>query len=84
MTVRLNGRFVKHLLTDRDMTARDLAAVAGISEATMYRLLGGEAFSSVTLGKLALALECHPTDLIEAEGFAHPHLDAPVAQAICS
>ena len=82
MTVRLNSKFVKHLLTDREMTARDLAAVAGISEATMYRLLGGEAFNSVTLGKLALALVCHPVDLIEAEGFVSPHLDAPVAETI--
>lgn len=80
MTVRLNSKFVKCILTDRDMTARDLAAAADISEGTMYRMMGGAAFTSETLGKLAKALKCHPIDLIEADGFATPHLDAPTAQ----
>ncbi len=79
MTVKLNRRFVLHTLTNRDMTARDLAALSGISEATMYRLMGGAAFNSDTLGKLAGALGCHPVDLIEAEGFERPHVDAPAA-----
>lgn len=82
MTVKLNSKFVKYLLTDRDMTARDLARLADISEGTMYRMLSGEAFNTVTLGKLATALECHPIDLIEAEGFTPPHMVAPVAMGI--
>lgn len=80
MTVRLNSKFVKYILTDRDMTARDLAAAAEISEGTMYRMMGGAAFTSDTLGKLAKALGCHPVDLIDAQGYMHPHLDAPTAQ----
>lgn len=82
MTVKLNSKFVKHLLMDRDMTARDLAALAGISEATMYRVLNGEPFNSVTLGKVAQALGCHPVDLIEADGFTSPHVGAPVAETV--
>jgi DNA-binding Xre family transcriptional regulator len=77
MTVKLNSKFVKYALVDRDMSARDLAAKAGISEGTMYRMMNGAVFNSDTLGKLAEALGCHPVDLIEGEGFASPHMDAP-------
>lgn len=77
MTVKMNARFIRHVLADRDMSARDLAAKAGIGEATIYRLMSGERFSSETLGKVAAALGCHPVDLIEAEGYNYPHLVAP-------
>lgn len=77
MTIKMNARFVRHVLADRDMSARDLAARAGVGEATMYRLMAGAAFTSDTLGKIATALGCHPVDLIEAKGYNYPHLVAP-------
>ena len=82
MIVKLNAQFVKHLLVDQGISARDLAIAAGIGEATMYRLLNGAAFNSDTLGKLAAALECHPVDLIQAEGYVSPHVDAPTVSGI--
>lgn len=80
--VRLNSKFVKVRLLEENMSARDLASAAGIGEATMYRILNGARFESTTLAKVAAALGCHPVDLIEAEGFASPHVDAPDTTSI--
>ena len=76
--VRLNMKFVKQRLSERDLTMRDLAAKASIGEATMYRIANGAGFNLETLGKLADALNCSPFDLIEAEGFPPPLVVAPV------
>lgn len=76
MNTRLNAKFVKHILTDRDLTARDLARIAGISEATMYNMMAGDAFASRTLDKIAEALGCHPADLIVVDDFPRPRLAA--------
>jgi len=81
MNSRLNAKLVKHILTDRDMTARDLARVAGISEATMYNLMSGDKYSSATLDKLAVALGCHPADLIVVDDYARPRNGQPAVTA---
>jgi DNA-binding Xre family transcriptional regulator len=75
--VRINARFVKQMLLDRDIDQRGLARISGISEPTITRLLHGKPFTSDTLARLAGALECHPIDLIDAKGFSSPHMDAP-------
>lgn len=77
MTVRINRSVVKAMLGARDMTLRDLAQASDIGEATIYRVVNGAPFTSETLGKMAKALGCHPVDLIDAEGYAIPHMDAP-------
>lgn len=82
--VKLNAKFVKMRLLELEMSARDLALAAGIGEATMYRILNGARFESTTLSKVASALGCHPVDLIEAEGFDPPHVDAPIITSIRS
>lgn len=79
MSVKINARFVKLVLADRDMTLRDLAKISGIHEQTLYRLMGGATFNSDTLAKLANALECNPADLIESKGYPPPHVEAPLA-----
>jgi DNA-binding Xre family transcriptional regulator len=80
--VKINAKFIKTRLVELEMSARDLATAAGIGEATMYRILNGGPFESRTLGKVAAALGCNPVDLIESEGFASPHVDAPVVSGI--
>ena len=80
--VKINAKFVKQILLNKDLDQRELAKLSGISEPTITRLLHGRPFTSDTLGKLAEALECHPIDLIDAMGFDAPHLGAPVATNI--
>ncbi len=77
--VRLNARFIRYMLAERNISARKLALTADIGEATMYRLLSGGKFNSETLGKLAEALGCHPVDLVDAEGYSSPHMVASFA-----
>ena len=79
MTVKLDVKFVKTRSADRNLTMRDLAAAADVGEATMYRIINGAGFNLETLGKLALALECNPVDLIKAEGFPAPLVGAQAA-----
>lgn len=76
--VKINSRFVKQILLDREWDQRELAKLSGISEPTITRLLHGKPFTSDTLSRLAEALDCHPIDLIDAKGFSSPHLGAPV------
>lgn len=80
MTVKINSRFVKTLLAEREETLRDVAARSDIGEATLYRILNGAEFNSRTLGKLAEALECAPADLISADGYHSPLMVAQAAR----
>lgn len=82
MNVRINAKFVRMILAERDMTVRDLGKVSEIHEQTIYRLMSGATFNSESLGKLAKALDCNPIDLIEAEGYPAPHVDAPVMATV--
>ena len=82
MSVKLNAKLIKKMLIDLEMDQKDLAARSGLSAITISRLMQGNPFSSETLGKIAKALECHPIDLIDANGFASPHVDAPATASI--
>lgn len=72
MTVKINKKFVKTIMVQRNEDIRRVAERSGIGEATLYRIINGAGFTSQTLGKLAAALECSPNDLIESEGFPSP------------
>lgn len=72
MTVKINEKFVKMILIQRNEDIRQVAERSGIGEATLYRIIRGAGFTSHTLGKLAAALECSPNDLIVSEGFPSP------------
>lgn len=74
--VRINAKFIKQILIDMDIDQQVLAQRSGLSEPTISRIMNGRPFTSETLGKLAKALDCHPVDLIEANGFHSPHVDA--------
>jgi len=58
--------YIRHRLVDLGLTARDLAALSGISEPSIYNMLNNRdhVFRSSTLDKLAMALDCSPLDLI--------------------
>jgi DNA-binding Xre family transcriptional regulator len=73
MTVRINKRFVKSILAQRDWTIQDLARNSDIGEATLYRVVNaGARFTSETLEKLSEALDCSPVDLIDTNGYKSP------------
>lgn len=80
--VRINAKFVRQVLLDKELDQRELAKISGVSEPTITRLLQGKPFTSDTLGKIAGALGCHPVDLIDAKGYAPPHVDAPIITGI--
>lgn len=82
MSVKLNAKFVKQMLVEREMDQKGLAELSGLSEITISRLMKGSRFNSETLAKIADALDCHPVDLIEAKGFASPHVGAPAITTI--
>lgn len=82
MGVRINKKFVKHMLAERDMSLRDLSQACGIGQATIYRVVNGGKFQSVTLGRLAEALQCSPVDLIDVEGYTAPLVVAPSAAPV--
>ena len=84
MSVKFNAKVVKKMLIDLDMDQKDLAARSGVTPITISRLMQGHPFNSETLGKVATALGCHPIDLIEAQGFASPHVGAPATATIRS
>lgn len=77
MTVRINRRLIKVMMAQREWTIFDLAYNADLHYNTVKKVLDGAAFTSGTLEKLATALDVHPVDLIEAEGYSSPHMDAP-------
>jgi DNA-binding Xre family transcriptional regulator len=76
MTVKINAKFVKQMLLERDMDQQGLAELSQLSEITISRLMQGRPFTSETLGKIARALDCHPVDLIDAKGYSSPHMVA--------
>lgn len=72
MAVKLNAKFVKQMLIEREMDQKGLAEKSGLSEITISRLMKGSRFNSETLAKIADALGCHPVDLIsERAGLQH-------------
>ena len=79
MTVKINARFVKQMLLERDMDQQGLAGRAAGYQKSPSALMQGRPFTSETLGKIAKALDCHPVDLIDAKGYATPHLVASPA-----
>lgn len=72
--VKINKKVVEQLMFDKRMNQTKLIKASKISKPTIIRLMNGFSFDSETLGKLALALECSPVDLIDPEGYPAPHL----------
>ena len=54
----------------------DLAKMSGLSVTTVYSSLDSDKFRGKTVEAIARALKVHPFDIIEAEGYPDPHLDA--------
>lgn len=53
------------LLIDRDMKKKDLCTKAGISTATMSKLVKGESVTTESILKICVALGCDTSDIME-------------------
>lgn len=73
--VRIKKEVVKRLMFEKDMNQKKLVDISGISKPTLNRLMAGLPFDSMTLGRLATALECNPVDLIDGSEYPAPHMD---------
>jgi DNA-binding Xre family transcriptional regulator len=61
----------------RGMDLGQLAERTGMHYNSVLRIKNEQSTSFRGLEKLCIALDCHPFDLIVAEGFPEPFLDAP-------
>lgn len=53
------------LLIDREMKKQELCEKAGISSATLTKLVKGESVTTESLLKICVALECDTSDIME-------------------
>ena len=53
------------MLIDRDMKKQELCAKAGISSATLTKLVKGESVTTESLLKICVALDCDTSDIME-------------------
>ena len=53
------------LLIDKDMKKKDLAAMAGISSATITKMKRGGSVNTEVLLKICIALDCDICDILE-------------------
>jgi len=53
------------LLIDREMKKKDLCAKAGISTATIAKMVKGESITTDSLLKICVALDCDVSDIME-------------------
>lgn len=54
-----------HILLDRDMKKKDLAALAGLTPYMMKKLTHDENVSTEVIGKICKALSCNMDDILE-------------------
>lgn len=54
-----------HILLDRDMKKKDLAAMAGITLYAMKKLSRDEPVTTEIIGKICTALNCKADDIME-------------------
>lgn len=77
--VQLNRRFIRMRLAELGETLATISERSELGVATWYRIANNPEWNwkSETLATLAKELQCSPTDLIEAEGYPSPLVEAP-------
>ena len=53
------------LLIDKKMKKMELARLAGVGEATIYRMVQGQNISTEVLEKICRVLDCNVQDILE-------------------
>ncbi len=81
-TLRIDPTRVKVLAALKGIKTNDeLATRAGITQRTLSNIMSGKNARLDTVSALALALGCHPFDILVANGFPAPHMAAPAIPA---
>lgn len=65
------------IMQDRGISNVDLAERMGVHRNAIVRIKREQSTSLDGLEKLCKALNCHPFDIVMAEGFPDPLMDAP-------
>lgn len=78
--MRFNTKVFEHLMIERGLDQRKVAAGAKISEPTITRMKRGEVFTSEKLGAIAKFLGCSPLDLLDVTGYDSPRMVAPALE----
>ena len=77
-SLRIDPQRVRILAALRGInTNEELAQRAGITQRTLTNIMSGKNARLDTVAALAKALESHPFDILVAEGFPSPHVEAP-------
>lgn len=76
--VRIDRERLEVVMRLRKMTNKDLAKKSGFSYNAILRIKREQSTSLEGLQTVCDALDCHPFDLIVAEGYPEPFLALPV------
>ena len=78
-TLRLDGDRLDAVMRLRGMSSEALAGAIDKHPNTVRRMRREHSTALATVGDICVALECHPFDLLVAEGFPEPFYRAPVS-----
>ena len=77
--LRIDGKRLELILLKRDMSLKQVAEKMGMHYNSVLRMKTEGSTNLRTLQQLCNALECHPFDLLVAEGYPQPFYPAPVS-----
>lgn len=77
--VRIDRERLEVMMRLRKMTNKELAEKSGLSYNAILRIKREQSTSLEGLQRTCDALDCHPFDLIVAEGYPEPFLAIPVS-----
>ena len=76
-TLRVDGDRLNAVMRLRGMSPTLLATQIGKHPNTIYKLRRKETTALETVGDICEALDCHPFDILVAEGYPAPSLASP-------
>lgn len=77
--VRVDRRRLGAMMELRGLDNKSLSERVGLHYNTILRIKEEQSTTLARLEQLCDALDCHPFDLIVAEGFPEPFLEAPAS-----
>lgn len=78
-TLRIDGDRLDAVMRLRGYDAESLAGKIDKHPNTVYRVLREHTTALATVGVICAALDCHPFDLLVAEGYPEPFCLAPAS-----